>query len=443
MVKRKIRCFFCNKLASQEPSKNELFVAQKVSVGKRHGCICSNCVNLLYEKHIESLSLTDTLKNKLLSIVNERPNKTPTVPPSDLLDELPSSFQCLKYSISSFYNVLTEKVFGQNEALRKVIYTIYHNQMCNFLESYGLSSPSREHALIIGPTGCGKTFLATTVLDAMKIPYAKSDATAITSAGYVGDNVENILNRLYIAAGKNLAKAQNGVIVIDEIDKKARTSDRERDINGLSVQQELLKILEPSTVWINHGNVHFDTSNLTVIMCGAFVGLDDIIARRLNQRQIGFSSSNPIPNTSLLSYVEPKDIVSYGFIEEFVGRIPTPIILEPLSRTAILDIIYSQLNAQNTLFSIKGFSLSVDEMVLNKIVDRVLLHNTGARDVAKELSALLYNAKYNLLESHPNGGICEIDENGNTSISFYLNKSSSANQIWFEGPEYLIDEDEV
>ncbi len=438
---RRIRCLCCGELVAPLPTQTGPFAACVFTLGKRRGCICSDCVQDLYD--IFEDMLDEKFEDKMPiphSAQADEIGLTP-LPEKKQLDIMKSRYPCLEYSIDSYVAAASEKVFGQDEAVQKLVYTIYHNQMANFMNDLGCDSPPREHILLIGSTGVGKTYASTTVLNMMEIPYAKSDASAITSAGYVGDNVEEILERLLSAAGNNVERAQNGVVIIDEIDKKRKSDDGlGRDINGLAVQQELLKVLEPSTVWIKRGTVPFDTSHLTVILCGAFVGLDTIIEKRLAPRQIGFSNTKS-QIKDILAQCEPTDLVKYGFIEEFVGRLPNPTILKPLAPSNIMDIIYDNLLQQDTLFKSKGFSLIVDELVLNKLVNRVLAHNTGARDVKKEVSALLYPAKYRLMQSTPNG-ICEIDENGATTMIYNSANSPNPMLMHVKGPDYLQDEDD-
>ena len=234
--------------------------------------------------------------------------------------------------------------------------------------------------------------------------------------------------------------AQNGVVVIDEIDKKRRSDSSQRDINGLAVQQELLKILEPNIVWINHGKTAFDTSHLTVILCGAFVGLDKIIKTRLYPQSIGFKSEESIDDDKLLKNVEPIDLVKYGFIEEFVGRAPTPIVLNNLSYFTILSIIQSKLAKKKSIFSAKNFELRIDELVLSKIACRVMEHNTGARDIKKELESLLYQAEYQVMNSR-SGGSCDINENGDATVLYEDTKSKRLGIVELIGKDYLLEDE--
>lgn len=440
MSTRRVRCFFCGNLAVPKPTHDQIFVGEVLTVERKRGCICSECVEYLYETCCEFFP--DMSESFLDSINGESSYESPTFRKAPANESKISKevspkekYPCLEYSISSIIKLLSDKIYGQEDVLSRVVYTIYHNQMANLLEDLGSPAPPRENLLLIGPTGVGKTFISETVLSAMKINYAKSDATAITSAGYIGDKVEDILPRLYHASKKNIEKAQNGVVIIDEFDKKRSTETNFKDVNGLSVQQELLKVLEPSTVWIENGNVSFDTSRLTVILCGAFVGLDKIVEKRLNKNIIGFSTERDI-KIDPLSNIESEDFVTYGFIREIVGRMPNPIVLTPLAKDKIIDIIYLCLNEQNYLFTSKGFELIVDPFLIDKIADRVMSHKTGARDIRKEVSSLLYRAKFKVLESAPGGGICEIDEQGRTSI-LYNSLLKKTEVMEFPGAKYF------
>lgn len=450
MTERRVRCLICDNLVYPIPTLQDAFVAQYMKIGNRRGCICTECVYRLY---YENADIYDQKEEMILSaaqnsadkVSNKKhePSMTYTIEYNENGDIVEGfkDYPCLNFPMDAFVESVKKKVHGQDEAVTKMVYTLYHNQMCNMLDDGGFEAPSHEHILLIGSTGVGKTYIAENVLKAMKIPYARSTAEAITSAGYVGGKVEDVVERLYAAAGYDIEKAQKGVIIIDEIDKKRRSLGEKHDINGLAVQQELLKILEPSTVWIHDRNslnphshdLPFDTARLTIILCGAFVGLEEVVEARIHKREIGFTLRDDTP-IDFLANVEPCDFVEYGFIEEFVGRMPTPTILKRLDKSTLLDIIYDELLNQSSLFKNMGFTLSVSDAVLDTIADRVIAHNTGARDVKKELESLLYNAKKVVLESAPEG-VCNINESGDTEA---LRKKGNKEEIvCFPGAEYL------
>ncbi len=452
MTMRRIRCLLCGELVQPLPTLQDSFAAKSIRVANKIGCICSQCVFELYDENADiyeeksELMLEKTQKSSSKENVSSSSNPQ-TVKYTIWFDDKNgitegfTDYPCLNIPMNGIIEYLKSKIRGQDDALTKMVYTLYHNQMCNMLEDGGFETPKHEHILLMGSTGVGKTFITETVLNAMHIPYARSTAEAITSAGYIGGKVEDILERLYAAANFDIDKAQKGVIVIDEIDKKRRNLNDSHDINGLAVQQELLKILEPSVVWIcdrksfnpHNRDLAFDTSKLTVILCGAFVGMEEVVERRVCKREIGFSTKE-IVTVDLLANVEPRDFVEYGFIEEFVGRMPSPTILKPLNKSTILDIIYDELKSQNSLFETMDFKLSVNDAVLDTIADRVIDHKTGARDIKKEIEALLYNAKRVLLESVP-GGICNINENGDTEILRKIGEKTEI--VHFKGVEYL------
>lgn len=451
MTMRRIRCLLCNELVYPIPTLQSSFSTKTIRVANKMGCICSQCVFDLYDENADiyeeksEMMLEEaqkaTTKEKASSTKHSTMKYTISFDDKNGITEGFTDYPCLNVPMNGIIEYLKSKIRGQDEALTKMVYTLYHNQMCNMLSDGGFDTPKHEHILLMGSTGVGKTYITETVLNAMHIPYSRFTAEAITSAGYIGGKVEDIIEGLYAAADFDLEKAQKGVIVIDEIDKKRRNFCDSHDVNGLAVQQELLKILEPSVVWIrdrksfnpHNRDLAFDTSKLTVVLCGAFVGMEEVIERRVCKREIGFSTKEIVP-IDLLANIEPKDFVEYGFIEEFVGRMPTPTVLKPLDKSTILDIIYDELESQNSLFKTMDFELSVSDAVLNTIADRVLAHKTGARDVKKELENLLYNAKRILLESAPSG-ICTINEHGDTEV---LKKDGKKTEILhFKGAEHL------
>lgn len=455
MTERRVRCLICDRLVYSLPTLQDAFVARRIRIGNRSGCICTECVYSLYNENADIYDQKDEMLLASAQNAAAKPNlkkheskvtySIEYAEDGEVLEGF-KEYPCLNLPMDFFIENVKKKVRGQDEAVTKMVYTLYHNQMCNMLEDGGFESPSHEHILLIGSTGIGKTYIAENVLKVMNIPYARSTAEAITAAGYVGGKVEDVVERLYAAADYDIEKAQKGVVIIDEIDKKRRNFGESHDVNGLAVQQELLKLLEPSTVWIhdkNSINLHshdlpFDTTNLTIILCGAFVGLKEMVEARIRKREIGFTTRDESP-IDFLANVEPRDFVEYGFIEEFVGRMPTPTILKPLDKKTLLDIIYDELLNQTSLFKNMGFTLCVSDIVLDTIADRVIAHNTGARDVKKELESLLYNAKKIVLESAPEG-VCNINENGDTEA---LRKRGKKEEIVrFPGAKYLKYTDE-
>ncbi|MBR4111164.1 MAG: AAA family ATPase [Clostridia bacterium] len=445
--KRRARCLLCGQLVPKEPSTILPYAVKPLTIDGKHGCICSICVDDHYAKHNSNVkALTGFSKRSTLNEIIPLPVDTPFTPPMQSPTELLASalkklapipvvvshaqtvktnpkpkeitvkekFACLDNSLDSYFKIVASKVFGQDEAAQMVLYTIYYNQMANLLEFLtGEDLDRRNHILLIGNTGTGKTFLATTVAKAMKLPYAISNATSITSAGYIGAKVENLLESLYRNAGCNLDLAENGIVILDEVDKKRVTPDGNgRDVTGRAVQEELLKILEPSDVYLKEFDITFNTRNLTVILMGAFVGLDEVIKKRMHKKVIGFRAEEEVAQDI---EVTPDDLINYGFIPEFVGRIPAVISLNNLTKDVIIDIIYSLISKLNLFFKTKDVDLIIDDRFIDTLAEDIMKSSTGARDVYKRFFYIFQPALYRIFQSN-GGGVCEYDEHGNTTL---------------------------
>ncbi|MSO46838.1 MAG: ATP-dependent Clp protease ATP-binding subunit ClpX [Thermoleophilia bacterium] len=350
--------------------------------------ICDECIDLCNEIIEEELKAPTSLEGRLLPAPQE------------------------------IYGVLNDYVIGQEESKRMLAVAVYNHykrvRMVN--ESDGDVELGKSNILMLGPTGCGKTLLAQTLARIVDVPFAIADATALTEAGYVGEDVENILLKLIQAADFDIKKAETGIIYIDEVDKVARKSENPsitRDVSGEGVQQALLKILEGTIASVppqggrKHPHQEFlsiDTTNILFICGGAFAGLDRIVERRVSKNSIGFGREDPEPRrverSELLQEVRPEDLVQFGLIPEFVGRMPIITAVHQLGREDLVQILVEPKNAltkqYQRFFEYDSAELIFHEDALWAIADKALERETGARGLRSIIESALTDVMFEL-----------------------------------------------
>ncbi|MFM8431431.1 MAG: ATP-dependent Clp protease ATP-binding subunit ClpX [Bacteroidota bacterium] len=380
---KEIKCSFCGR------DKSETFVL----IAGITGHICDQCITQAQN------ILSDEMNNRVKTTINSHLTLLKPVEIKKFLDQY---------------------VIGQDDAKKVLSVAVYNHykRISSKIKKQDDIEIEKSNILLVGETGTGKTLLARTIAKMLNVPFCIADATVLTEAGYVGEDVESILTRLLQAADYDASAAERGVIYIDEIDKIARKSDNPsitRDVSGEGVQQALLKLLEGSTVNVppQGGRKHpeqkmitIDTTNILFICGGAFDGIDKKIARRLDAHSVGFKSSkekDQIDRSNYLQYISPADLKAFGLIPELIGRLPVLTYLDPLDKSTLRSILTEPKNAlmkqYEKLFKLEGVKLEVDKGVLDFIVDKAFEFKLGARGLRSICEAILLDAMYDLPSS--------------------------------------------
>ena len=379
MAHKQDKCSFCGRSESEVP----------LLLSGINGYICSDCAMQAYDIVQENMGVKASRSSNDFG-----------------LNDVPKPKQIKEY--------LDQYVIGQEDAKRYLSVSVYNHykRLGQKKEDDGVEI-EKSNVIMVGSTGTGKTLLARTIANLLKVPFTIVDATVFTEAGYVGEDVESILSRLLQVADYDVRAAERGIVFIDEIDKIARKSDNPsitRDVSGEGVQQGLLKLLEGAKVNVppkggrkhpDQDYIEVDTRNILFICGGAFDGIEKKIAQRLNTHVVGYNSvqnKQKIDSKNLMKYIVPQDLKSFGLIPEIIGRLPVLTYLNPLDRTALRNILTEPKNSlvkqQIKLFEMDGIKLTFEPEALEYMVDKAVEYKLGARGLRSIMEAVMIDAQY-------------------------------------------------
>ncbi len=377
MIESQLYCGFCGKTKKQ--------VAKLLS-GIDNIYICDSCVELSHNV-LQKEDKTATLAKR-----RQRLRKIyKTLPPREI------------------HSFLNDHIIGQEHVKKSVSVAVYNH--CKRIFNKTAIPVQKSNVLLLGPTGVGKTLIAQTLADCLDVPFVITDATTLTESGYAGDDSEVLIHKLFQNSDYDIVKTEIGIIYVDEIDKKARRNDLvslSRDVSGEGVQQSLLKLMEgtvikvPNKTGATPAEVEIDTSNILFIVGGAFVGLEDMVLQRIGRSKIGFNDNISTAGIQWEDYLETSDLVQYGLIPEFLGRLPSINILHDLSHNDLIDVLtqpkHSIIKQFQALFLLDEVNLEFKRSAIEKIVDIAIYQDLGARGLRKIIEYALVNIQYELPE---------------------------------------------